>query len=162
VNRICFAVFIFGSLWINPSTAAESCPWLNSATAAGVLGGEVTIRVVHSTQNKEDANCEFIRAGTAVSETLSIQVISMTNVTGEFPSFLAKCGGTSTAVRGIGNEAVACTLRDKHGKRVEQVVGRVRNRAFLIRIESSDKSVDTASLRETAEKTAEQIAGILF
>ncbi len=86
----------------------------------------------------------------------------MTNTAGEFASFLEKCGAAPTPVRGIGNEAVACTLPDKSGRRSEQVVSRVRNRAFLVRIESSDKSVSTVSLRETVEKTAEQIAGILF
>jgi hypothetical protein len=119
-------------------------------------------RVLRSSQNKEDANCEFVRSSSGVSEALSltIQVVTMSNARSEYPSFLAKCNGVSTPVRAIGNEAVVCTLHDKNGKGAQQVVSRVRNRAFLVRIESSDKS--TASFRETTERTAEQVAGILF
>jgi hypothetical protein len=84
----------------------------------------------------------------------------MSNARNEFPSFLAKCDGSSAPVRGIGNEAIVCTLHEKNGKKAEQVVSRVRNRAFLVHIDSSDKS--TVSFRETTERTAEQVAGILF
>jgi hypothetical protein len=162
VSRACFAALIAETLWIPQIPAAESCPWLNSATAAGFLGGEVTARVVHSSQNKEDANCEFIRSAGGISEarSLSIQVVTMSNARNEFPSFLAKCGGVSAPVRGIGNEAVVCTLHDKKDKTADQVVSRVRNRAFLVRIDTSDKS--TVSFREATERTAEQVAGILF
>jgi hypothetical protein len=41
-------------------------------------------------------------------------------------------------------------------------VGRVRDRVFLIRIGTNDRSAQPAELRDKARKIAEQVAGILF
>jgi hypothetical protein len=44
----------------------------------------------------------------------------------------------------------------------ERVVGRVRDRAFVVRISTNDRSAQSGALREKARKVAEQVAGILF
>ena len=126
-----------------PATC-ESCPWLNAATAAGVLGGPV-----NATFSR--ANCDFIRQDGPVVHSLRIEVGNV-----------AQCSGNATPLRAIGNEAVACSYDGKNGQLAEQVVGRVRERAFLVRMSTNDRSVRSSVLREKARNIAEQVAGILF
>jgi hypothetical protein len=70
----------------------------------------------------------------------------------DFPSYLARCHSPSEPLKAIGNKAVACS-----DEGAEQVIGRVRNRAFIIRIKTPGRD-----LREKSRKVAEQVAGILF
>lgn len=135
-------------------TAAERCPWLNAATVAGVLGGTVKVTVTQT-------SCEFVRLDGSVESSLRIEVETLTT-SGEFASRVAQCGSGAEPLRAIGNEAVACTYAGKKEQTAEQVVGRVRNQAFLVRVSTSDRSAATKELRENARKVAEQIAGFLF
>jgi hypothetical protein len=105
-----------------------SCPWLNWATAAGVLGGPV-----------KQAGCSFTRG----SVELRIE-------TGrDFEWYAATCRSESVPLRAIGTEALAC-----RGEAGEQVVSKVRDRAFLVRITAND--------REKVRKVAEMVAGAMF
>lgn len=74
----------------------------------------------------------------------------------------AQCGSPAEQLRAIGNEAQACTYQGKPGWIAEQVVGKVRDQAFLVRISTKDQSAAPKILREKARKIAEQVAGILF
>jgi hypothetical protein len=65
-------------------------------------------------------------------------------------------------VKAVGNEAVACTADEKPGWLAEQVVGRVRDQAFLVRVGSNDRAAAPKDLREKARGVAEQVAGYLF
>jgi len=134
--------------------AEEKCPWLNAATAAGVLGGAVKTSVTHTA-------CEFVRQGGSSESALRIEVETIA-APGEFAARAAQCGSGAEPLKAIGNEAVACTYADKKGQRAEQVVGRVRNQAFLVRVSSNDRSATAAGLRDKARKVAEQVAGFLF
>ena len=127
-----------------PVLAEERCTWLNAATAAGVLGGEVQTTLSPGT-------CEFVRQETA----LRIEV-------GATNAPHAKCGPGAEQLKAIGNEAQACAYRGKPGWIGEQVVGRVRDQAFLVRVSAKDQSAAPKVLREKARKVAEQVAGILF
>lgn len=133
----------------------ESCPWMNAATAGGLLGGEVTATVTHSSKNREDGNCDFVRRQRSLVYELAIQVETMT------PPEKLSCGGQSTALKAIGNEAYACSLA-KEGEISETVVGRVRDRAFIVRASTNDRSALQSSFREKAKTAAEQVAGNLF
>jgi hypothetical protein len=140
--------------------AKETCPWLNEATAAGFLDGTVTANVTHPYKDKDDANCEFIhREGTIVT-VLQIEVETMSDK--QFPSYLGKCGANPQPVKAIGNQAVACTLNEKKGRYSELVIGRVRERAFVVRISSNTDESTRETLRERAKRIAEQVAGFLF
>ncbi len=141
--------------------AEENCPWMNAATAGGVLGGAVT-KTVKKGKSSDDANCEFIRQQGAFVSTLRIEVATMTAARSEFASYTAQCGSSATALKAIGNEAVACSAAGKDGEVAEQAVGRVRNQAFVIRIGSNDGSTARDVLREKVRKVAEQVAGNLF
>ncbi|MGO4882713.1 MAG: hypothetical protein ACLP59_18125 [Bryobacteraceae bacterium] len=79
----------------------------------------------------------------------------------EFKAYATRCHSATTPLKAIGNEALACS--DNSGAEVaEQIVSRVRNQAFLVRMSSNDGSADPAALRDKARKIAEQVAGILF
>lgn len=127
---------------------------MNAATAAGVLGGDVTESV---TKNREDAACEFIRS----EARLSIEVKTMSDPAKEYPAYAARCGGHAAPLRAIGNEAVACTAKGEKGWTVGQVVGRVRKQAFVIRVSAAGGQSKEA-LSEKARDVAEQVAGDLF
>lgn len=123
--------------------AENSCPYLNAATASGALGGEVTTHVSGDT-------CLF----THDSSELRIEVRTI-----NLP-YKPNCRLSPASVKAIGNEAYACSVDAKGGIIAEQVVGRVRDRAFVVRLAS--RSILRAALREKARSVAEQVAGTLF
>lgn len=126
------------------------CPWMNAATAGGVLGGPVTMTV-------EGGTCTFARPASE----LKIEVAVMADTKKEFGAYLARCVGRGIPIAAIGNEAVACP-GEATGSVVEQAIGRVRNQAFVIRLAARDRGFPREILREKARKVAEQVAGILF
>ena len=146
------------------SEAKEKCPWLNEATAGGTLQGPVTSTVTHRNGNQDDATCEFDHRDGLAASGLRIEVETIGVAPGAFMAYVARCGQNSVPLKAIGNEAVACSVddRNKKGWVFEQVVGRVRDRAFTVRISSNAGSPERGALREAARKIAEQVAGFLF
>ncbi len=135
-------IFFLG-LWV--PLGAENCPYLNSATAAGVLGAPVQAQT--STHV-----CSFVsRHGE-----LRIQVETIAD------SHPDRCSGAVEQLKAIGNEATACAVESKDGRMAEQVAGRVRDQAFVISIATDDRSVSRNLLRDKTRKVAEQVAGFLF
>jgi hypothetical protein len=146
--------------------AKDSCPWINEATASGVLDGAVTATVTHPEMSKDpdEATCVFLHQSGATGIELRIEVETLHAVPGAYAAYAEKCGTDGTPLRAIGNEAVTCSYTDKKRKKwmSEQVVGRVREHAFTVRVSSSAASPDRNVLREKARKMAEQLAGFLF
>jgi hypothetical protein len=143
--------------------AQATCPWINAATAQGTVGGAVTATVKISEHGF--GICNFSRQQKAVVHELRISVNSMTDVPKQFPIYLAQCPPKSTPLPTIGNEAVMCSIQGKGDEYVEMVVGRVRDRAFVVSVSSSiqnDPSMTPEMRRERASLVAEQVAGILF
>jgi hypothetical protein len=178
------AVVIAGCLLAPMESRAQAkCPWLNAATAGGVLGGEVQMAVtapvepgpvkgvgtaMYSDQvrmDRFDVNCEFTRKVTSGVDTLRITVKTMGDQAKEFHSFVALCGGQTVALRGIGNEAVQCVMKNSSETAQQQVIARVRDRAFVLTITrpaAEAAAVTGDGLRDDTRNTAEQIAGSLF
>lgn len=73
-----------------------------------------------------------------------------------------QCPAKSESLKGIGNEAIACTYEGKPGWLSEQVTGRVRDQAFLVRVSTNDTHTAPKAIREKARNIAEQLAGFLF
>ena len=115
---------------------------MNTATVSGLVGSSLTL---HLSENV----CEFSNATASVR----IEVITMADHKKQFGSYLAQCGSHAIVLRGIGNEAVACEKAS-----FELLVSRVRERAFLVRVTSSER----ARWLEQARDVAEQVAGSLF
>jgi hypothetical protein len=157
-------------LWITlavfaaPSAQAstQTCPWLNGATAAGVLGGSVTGKVTNSDQQSSDATCEFALEADPMARSLRIQVETMKEVTNEFPKYLARCGQDFDSLKTIGNEAVVCRVPGKDDQVIAKVIGRVRDHAFIVDVASKSSASERDALRDIARKVAEQVAGTLF
>ncbi len=143
--------------------AQAKCPWINEATASGILGGPVSLT---AKLNGHGAGvCEFSQLQGAVVHQLRVSVDIMTDIPKQFPAYLAQCPPKSAPLRAIGNEAVMCTIQGKGEPSSEKVVGRVRDRAFVVSVSSNvqdDPSMTQGTRREKANLVAEQVAGILF
>lgn len=143
--------------------AQAKCPWITLATAQGILGGTATLNA--DVKDWGNGVCQFSRQDGAVLYELRISVNVMADVPKQFPKYLAQCPANSMPLTAIGNEAVVCSLRGKGHHYVEQVVGRVRDQAFVVSFTSnvpSDPSMSEGTRRDKLHLAAEQVAGILF
>jgi len=140
----------------------EPCPWLNAATASGALGGEATVSVTRM-GDKGDADCLFVRHVESSIVSMRIDVETMDSSSLSLARYTNQCSSDLTPIKAIGNEAFACSLpADKENRVAEQVTGRVRKRAFFVRVSSSVPTADREDLRLKATKIAEEVAGFLF
>jgi hypothetical protein len=178
ISAVCTRLLLLFAFWsllfalAAATEAKETCPWLNEATAAGFLGGSVTSTVTFAIKDKTDANyskndkndatCEFVRHQGSLVMTLRIEVETMTGPSDSFASHVARCGPHAAPLRAVGNEAVACGFDGRKNQVSEQVVSRVRGRAFTVRITSNSDSLDRGVLRDKTRNVAEQVAGFLF
>ncbi|MGD0445860.1 MAG: hypothetical protein ABSA39_18150 [Edaphobacter sp.] len=153
----------------------EGCPWLNRATAAGVLGGDVRLTVTHPEKDQieqingapADATCEFKLLIGTPGTILRIAVHTLQDHKKDFGAYLALCGSSGHRLFGVGNEAIACVVQNDQGEVTQQVIARVRERAFLFtwsmpkpKPGSSEKDLQT--IRDKVQNMTEQIAGSLF
>jgi hypothetical protein len=145
-----------------PCHGQAKCPWINEATARGILGGDVSMTV--KLAERGGGGCEFSRSAGKANLQLSISIYIMTDVPAQFSKYLEQCPSKSAPLRAIGNEAVICSL-SKGDKYIERVVSRVRDQAFVVSVGSSaadDPSMTQEMRRKKANLIAEQVAGILF
>jgi len=125
--------------------AAITCPAVTTPTVRGALG-EVQLKVTRP-EKAAGYLCQF----TSADSELTVEVSTLAS-SAEFKHFAdAACasGQDVKPLKGIGNEAVACTVGQS-----ETIASRVRNQAFLLRL--------TKSTRDTARDLAEIVAGNLF
>ncbi len=140
------SIFVIASFVI--ASEQQVCPWMNAATAAGILDGAVDLTAA------SPMACEFVRRK-------SPAYVLRIEVGGRIPVH-DKCASHATPLKAIGNEAMACAVKGKDGQRIERVVGRVREQGFMIRISTDEHSATEASLLEKSRRAAEQVAGNLF
>ena len=117
------------------------------ATASGILNGPVDFTV---TKSGPDGTCEFARADSL--DKLRIEVVASATALAGYKSL---CTTQAVSLKAIGNEAAACGVNAD----AEQVAGRVRKQAFLVRV-SGNAPAET--LRKRAIAAAEHVAGNLF
>jgi hypothetical protein len=178
------AFFIFPVL----GRAEDRCLWLNAATAGGILNGMVDVKVAKTTaapphvetanakssagpmsanptgnayaeMGVDDAECIFTRTPSGTGE-LRIQVHTMGDSEKTYQSYAKRCGARGTPLKAIGNEALLCDPRSKGAP--EQVIGRVRDRVFVVELSVTDPSIKPPALREQATSAAQIVAGNLF
>lgn len=159
---LAFAVFAGQITGQTPCFAEAPCPWLNAATAGGVLGGEVQSSTVAITP-EGDGTCHFVRKQASFTFTLSISVHTMPLPSKTFATYLAQCNGASLPLTAIGNEAFQCVSRNPDDGE-EKVIGRVRDRAFVLTVNATLPKQSPAKTGLSAEtrNVAEQVAGALF
>jgi hypothetical protein len=154
-----------GLVSISPIGQAQEshCPWLNDATASGVLNGPVTLDL--ETAPEDQSICTFTNLKTAKDySALRIMVQPLKDVTKAVASHESLCTSQPAALKAMGNEAVSCSA-DVGYSRGEQVIGRVRDRLFIVTVSSTiaqDPLMTRPLLKEKARMIAEQLAGALF
>jgi len=143
--------------------AKTACPWINEATAFGVLGGSA-----NSPTNLSEISpttCNFTYKDTAASRNLLITVEVMKVPGQAIKSYEARCTRSMNPLRAIGNEAVMCETDRKGYIYGEQIIGRVRDSVFTISMSTSaenDPSMAREALEQKVKLVAEQVAGNLF
>ena len=157
-------VMFFELLFLTASCGAQAhCAWLNDATASGFLNGPVTLDL--ETAPDDQSICTFTNLKTAKDySTLRIMVQPLKDVNNAVASHKSLCTSAPVALRAIGNEAISCSA-DVGYSRGEQVIGRVRDRLFIVTVSSTiakDPSATRPMLQEKAKTISEQIAGALF
>ncbi|NYF53107.1 hypothetical protein [Tunturiibacter gelidoferens] len=128
------------------------------------MGGEVQATTTPLT-SQGDTTCDFKRSEHSTVFELTIAVHTMALPSKDFAMYLARCSGTAVPLKAIGNEAVQCVPSNNSLNGGEQIIGRVRDRVFVIDIQrgSPRQSVSTQTgLSEEARNVAEQVAGALF
>jgi hypothetical protein len=157
-------IMFFELLLLSGNCKAQAhCAWLNDATASGFLNGPVTLDL--ETAPDDQNICVFTNLKTAKDySTLRIMVQPLQDVNYAIASHKSLCTSAPVALKAIGNEAVSCSA-DVGYSRGEQVIGRVRDRLFIVTVSSTiaqDPSATRQQLQEKARTIAEQIAGALF
>lgn len=152
-------------LLAQPAARAEkNCPWMNEATAAGLIG-EDTSGMYHAEPAKP-ALCTFAERANKPMRTFQISIETALDGHNQYLAALWRaCGSASTPLSAIGNEAAICT-RERHGNVVEALaVGRVRDQIFTVTLGTSvkdDTVLTPAMLKMKISIAAEQVSGNLF
>ncbi len=144
--------------------AANNCPWLNEATASGLLGGDA-VGTYTDASGTQPAICTFTQQAPGITRTLRLTVEIAPDPPARLAAAERACGADTAPLNAIGNEAVFCAMDDRKGKLGERAVGRVRDQVFIITLNSSAKD-DTILTRDVLKMriytAAEQISGNLF
>ena len=146
----------------NHAHAQVRCPWLNVATASGVLEGPALLQVEQP--KATETQCVFRYQNGKVIETLEIDVRRQQDISRGLVPEESSCNAPGTPLRAIGNEAVLCA-DDRRSSRGDQVIGRVRDSIFRVSVSTTaknDPAVKREVLEQRAKDTAEQVAGALF
>jgi hypothetical protein len=156
-------VLLLGFLVLTTLCRAEGkCPWLNEATAAGVVTGPVKLEM-HPAEDGGSI-CIFRTQRASAVYTLRILVVEMKDPSKGISFYQSRCTSPAISLRAIGNEAVLCA-EDAGSFHGEQVIGRVRDNIFIVDVSDSvakDPSMTRELLQEKTRSTAEQVAGNLF
>lgn len=139
------------------------CPWMNQATASGLIATPMDAPQMQGTF--PNITCVYTSTPAAEITTLTIQVAQMAKVSSEFSGYMAKCSGGKVLLKAIGNEAEMCPVDGLPRTRAEIVVGRVRDRAFVVTLSRTGRlkaPIQRDTMESQTHAVAEQIAGFLF
>jgi hypothetical protein len=133
---------------------AQTCPWMTPGSAAKLLGGEATatIQIVDDKQG----SCSFVRSDGKAGYSLAI-VVSHKAV--------EACPEGSMAVKGIGNDAQWCSVRQSSTETFDRISSRVRDAFFTValRVAGLKNGGMTEEMRhDILDQAAELVAGNLF
>lgn len=144
--------------------AANNCPWINEATASGLLGGDAVGAFTEASAG-QPAVCTITQTGSGFTRTLRIAVEVTPDTHARVETALQACGKNAAPIQAIGNEASMCLLDNRNASLLELVVGRVRDQLFTITIGTTlkdDLILTRMTLKEKAYTASEQVAGNLF
>ncbi len=160
--RLCRIAAIALLLIAIPCFGQDTCPWLNTATASGLLGGPAALSMTEAKTKDHAQVCLFRDQGLSGEADLEITVAAIQDAQSANQNVASPGEGCQQAVplTGIGNSAVLCTDNSEKPSRAE-VIGRVRDERFTVMVTMSKKG-PTDDLAQKAEMAAEQVAGALF
>lgn len=157
------SVFIAGVFLSASICSAENlCPWINKATAFGVLGTTESAATA-SVSEISDTACNFVYRDGDITRKLRVTVEQTKDWEKALAAYKTRCDRDVNPLRAIGNEAVMCAANQKG--QAEQVFGRVRDNVFTITVSTSarnDSSMSRDALVQKAGLVAEQVSGNLF
>jgi hypothetical protein len=140
------------------------CPWLNVATATGVLRSNEQSPIAILAEGGKAA-CDFTYHDPTASRELKITVEEVKDVQQAMTAYKARCSSQAEPLRGIGNEAVTCVVGSKRKSFGQRVVGIVRDQIFTVTLTTSaqkDPVMPREALEEKSRNISEQVAGALF
>ena len=144
--------------------AKNNCPWINEATASGLLGGEAVNEFTEASAG-QPAVCTITQSGAGFTRTLRITVEVTPGTHARMQTAAQACGKNASPLQAIGNEASICPLDIRNAALSELVVGRVRDQLFTITLSTTlkdDPILTRMALKEKAYTASEQVAGNLF
>jgi hypothetical protein len=142
--------------------AESACPWINRATALGILGASEGSPMASPTEVNA-TSCSFTVHSYSGVNRLRITVEQVKDPDQVFNAYKAKCSSGISPLPAIGNKAIVCSA-DKKGNS-EEVIGQVRDSIFTITLSTSvkkDPSMPQEVLHERIKLAAEQVSGNLF
>ena len=140
------------------------CPWLNVATATGVLRSNESSPMATLAEGGRAA-CDFSYHDATASRELKITVEEVKDPQQAMTAYKARCSSGVTPLRAIGNEAVTCAVDSKGQSYGQQVIGVVRDQIFTVTVITSAKNdpvMPQEVLEEKSRNISEQVAGALF
>lgn len=140
------------------------CPWLNVATATGVLRSSENSSMAALAEGGKAA-CDFTYHDAIASRELKITVEEVGDAQKTMAAYKTRCGSSVTPLRGIGNEAVTCAVDSRGTHYGQHVIGVVRDQIFtvtLITNKKNDPVMPREALKEKSRNISEQVAGALF
>jgi hypothetical protein len=144
--------------------AEDRCPWMNEATASDLVGADVTGTFAGGPG--ESHSCTFTERSGREERKLQITVEDTSKAHAEYLTSLKQlCHSEMQPLRGIGNEAVTCSILHRKIVTGERALGRVRNEVFMISLDTSvrnDPILTPAMLVMKIEAATEQVTGSLF
>jgi len=134
--------------------AANVCPWTTQGSAATALGGDpvATVQVSES----GEGFCSY-----SVSDSVSKNTLKIVVRKAALPQ---TCPAGSSELKGVGNEAVMCTIR-RSAEVVGLIASRVRAQHFTVTITLHRKGMPNPEFghyEDALKVIAEQVAGSLF
>jgi hypothetical protein len=147
-----------------PCKASNNCPWMNEATASGLLGGDAVGAFTDAAAG-QPAVCTFTYDDQGAKRTLRITVEVTPDAHARVMAAAQSCGSAASPMKAIGNEAMSCAADDRKGGAGERMMGRVRDQAFTVTIASTlknDPELTRDALKAKIYTAAEQVSGNLF
>lgn len=139
--------------------AEDVCPWINATTVVDVP--DPAVSDVQSAVTNGGDTCTFRYRKSDFFYSVRIAIHTAAGDSQDVAANATQCASGGTPLAGIGNEAVLCNA----GPRGARVVGRVRDRIFVVNVsvKTAHGSTEMAKLLgDMATMMAEQVAGNLF
>jgi hypothetical protein len=144
--------------------AANNCPWINEATASGILGGDAVGQFTEAAPGQTRV-CVFTQENAGFRHTLLVSVEVAADPHERLGMVAQICGSNAAPLKAIGNEAMTCSASDHSSAMGEHIVGRVRDQVFTITLSTTlknDPVLTRDALKIRIFTAAEQVSGNLF